>query len=131
MMPTMSDQVRPILVVDDQERLVKALVAVLSQAGYAVISAMSGHAALERVQVDVPGLVLCDMSMPDMSGMEVCQALRANPTTAEVPFVLMSGCDPELNGVRPDAFLHKPFKPADVLRAIGEFTKSAKLLAVK
>jgi CheY-like chemotaxis protein len=131
MMPTMSTQVRPILVVDDQERLVKALVTILCHAGYEVITATTGRAALERAQAELPGLVLCDMSMPDMSGMEVCKTLRANPMTAQMPFVLMSGCDPELNGLRPDAFLHKPFKPVEVLRAIGEFTKTVKLLATK
>lgn len=125
MMPSMSVQVRPILIVDDQERLAKALAAILSGAGYRVIIAASGHAALEQAHADCPGLVLCDMTMPGMSGLEVFQALRADPATSHLPFVLMSGAEPEWKGLRPDAFLHKPFKSAEVLRKIVELTKLA------
>jgi two-component system cell cycle response regulator len=125
MMTNMSAQVRPILVVDDQERLLKALVALLCHAGYPVITAMNGDAAIERARADSPGLVLCDQTMPGLSGLDVFRALRADPATAHLPFVLMSGADPELNGLRPNAFLHKPFKPADVLRTIAGFVKLA------
>ena len=125
MITSMSAQVRPILVVDDQERLVKALVAILSRAGYSVITATNGSAAIEMARADSPGLVLCDQTMPGISGLEVFQALRADPTTAHLPFILMSGSDLEAKGLRPDAFLHKPFKPDEVLRAIGGFTKLA------
>ena len=124
-LPPRERVVRPILVVDDQERLAKALAAILSGDGYRVIIAVSGQAALEQAHADCPGLVLCDMTMTGMSGLEVFKALRADPATSHLPFVLMSGSEPELKGLRPDAFLHKPFKSAEVLRKIAELTRLA------
>ena len=79
-----------ILVVDDLAQNVKLLEAVLSPRGYAVIAAASGEEALQRVNEQVPDLVLLDVLMPGMDGYEVCRRLREDPATSYLPIVMVT-----------------------------------------
>jgi len=85
----MKDPAR-ILVVDDTAHNVKLLADVLGARGYAVSTASSGKEALEKVAADGPDLVLLDVVMPEMSGYEVCKALRADPATARIPVIAVT-----------------------------------------
>src|SRR5262249_8077821 len=83
-----------VLVVDDQPANVKLLQQVLSVPGYDVATASSGKEALEKVAAEMPDIVLLDVVMPQMSGYEVCKALRAQKNTALLPIVMVTALDP-------------------------------------
>src|SRR6266403_497302 len=83
-----------ILVVDDTPKNVKLLADLLSVKGYSVVTAESGREALVQLEAESPDLVLLDVVMPEMSGYEVCQKIRANPTMAMLPVVMVTALDP-------------------------------------
>ena len=92
---------------------------VLEQAGYKILEARHGVAALEMLKTEMPDLVLADMRMPLMTGAELMARLRSDPRTASVPIVLLSGlpAEPEVSRLA-NAVVAKPFEPADLLAAI-------------
>lgn len=102
-----------ILVVDDILPNVKLLEAKLSAEYYDVITAQSGEEAIRRAQQDSPDMILLDIMMPGMDGFEVCQRLKADPTTAHIPVVMvtaLSDTEDRVKGLESgaDDFLSKP-----------------------
>lgn len=76
-----------VLVVDDEHAIVRALSAALEARGYRVTSARSGHEALERVATTAPDVVVLDLGLPDIDGLEVCRRIRR---WSEVPIVVLT-----------------------------------------
>ena len=112
-----------ILVVDDTAPNVKLLEQVLLLAGYEVVTAASGEEGLAKVVFAKPDLVLCDVVMPEMSGYEVCRALRANSATALLPVVMVTALDPETERIKgieagADDFLSKPINQPELLARV-------------
>lgn len=109
-----------ILVVDDEATILELIRDILEVEGFTVLIARSGTAALRLLQHTSVSLVLTDLMMPQVNGLELAQRLRADPKTAGIPLILMSAAMPP--GVS-DLFadiLHKPFpieKVAQVVRA--------------
>ena len=123
-----------ILVVDDQPQNVKLLEHVLRSSGYEVITASSGGDALAKVANDKPDLVLLDVVMPQMSGYEVCHAIRANPATALLPVVMVTALDPAEERVRgidagADDFLSKPINQQELLARVRSLLRIRSLHA--
>ncbi|GAK54221.1 signal transduction histidine kinase [Candidatus Moduliflexus flocculans] len=107
-------QINTILIVDDEPGARNILEALLLREGHHLEFASCGKDALERVQNITPSLVLLDVMMPEMDGFEVCRRLRATPTLAEVPIIMITALDDResrLEGIRAgaDDFLSKPF----------------------
>jgi len=86
-----NDEKTRILIVDDDPAALFATARVIRQAGFDVIQADSGGACLERVAETLPALVLLDVELPDIDGLEVCRRIKANPDLADVFVVLLSG----------------------------------------
>ncbi|MCL1981204.1 MAG: diguanylate cyclase [Proteobacteria bacterium] len=88
----------PILVVDDNPPVATLIAEVLGQAGYAVTVASSGQEALTRLATLVPDLILLDIEMPGLSGIETCRIIKQNARTAEIPviFVTASNCKDDI-----------------------------------
>lgn len=78
-----------VLVVDDDPAIVELVEMALEDMGYRVLTAVNG-AALAVAQDQRPGVILLDVNMPGMDGVEVSQRLRANPITADIPIVAIS-----------------------------------------
>ena len=80
-----------ILIVEDDGDLLEVLKYVLEDAGYATYSASNGVQALELAESEHIDLVILDISMPGMSGVEVARELRADPQTSEIPIAIHTG----------------------------------------
>jgi adenylate cyclase len=111
-----------ILVVDDVPQNVKLLADVLAVKGYEVVTAACGREALERIRSERPDLVLLDIMMPDMTGYEVCQAVRADPGIRVLPVVLVTALDPSerIKGLQAgaDDFLTKPINQPELIARV-------------
>ena len=102
-----------VLVVDDIVANVRLLEAKLAAEYFEVVTAMNGLEALEAVQRTKPDIILLDIMMPGIDGVEVCTRLKANPATHHIPVIMVTALDqPEdrLRGLRAgaDDFLTKP-----------------------
>ena len=103
--------------VDDEPDLRFLLRRILTRAGHEVSEAGNGVAALALVHESLPDLVVTDMMMPVMGGVELIRSLRADPATAVIPVLSVSG-DSHL-AVDADAALAKPYQGAELL-AVAE-----------
>jgi CheY-like chemotaxis protein len=114
------NEVKRVLIVEDDPSLRVVIRMVLEQARYEVLEARHGAAALELMESDMPDLVIADLRMPLMGGVELIGRMRSSPKTASVPIVLLSGLlpDPEVTRLA-NAVVAKPFEPADLLAAIS------------
>ena len=113
-----------ILVVDDDQDNVTIAREILLSRGFEVRVAYNGPSALASVEQQRPDLVLLDIMMPQMSGMEVLERLRANPATAGVPVILVTAKDQDedlLAGYKygADYYITKPFSAKQLLYGIG------------
>lgn len=117
-----------ILVVDDTPENITVLRELLVRQGYRVRPALRGSLALNAALSHPPDLVLLDIMMPEMSGFEVCRALKTNPATAEIPVLFISALDrtsDKLKGFEAGAvdYIEKPFKEAEVLARVETHLK--------
>lgn len=114
---------KKILVIDDEAGLREMVNAVLTRRGFAVIEAQDGREGVELARQQHPDLILCDINMQHMNGYLTLAALRDDPATAAIPFILMTGyADPA--GMRygmelgADDYLPKPFTPEQLHAAV-------------
>jgi CheY-like chemotaxis protein len=107
-----------VLIVDDEPDLRFILRRIFERAGHAVAEAGDGAAALTSVNQSRPDLVVTDMMMPVVDGVELIRRLRADPTTAAIPILAVSGDRTHLAG-RADAVLAKPYVGTELL-AVAE-----------
>jgi two-component system phosphate regulon response regulator PhoB len=112
-----------ILVVDDEPETVELIEFNLRQAGFDTASAADGAEALKKARAQLPDLIVLDLMLPEMDGMEVCKILRRDPTTTAVPIIMLTAKAAELDRVLglelgADDYVTKPFSPRElVLRA--------------
>src|SRR5688572_21532871 len=121
-----------ILVVDDTARNVKLLADLLAVKGYGVVTAASGREALAQLAAAQPDLVLLDVVMPEMSGYEVCQKIRATEGTAMLPVIMVTALDPgeeRIKGIEAgaDDFLTKPINQAELLARVKSLIRIKEL----
>jgi diguanylate cyclase (GGDEF)-like protein len=108
-----------LLVVDDNEDLRYAVAQLLRLSGYEVTEASDGKAALRAVESREPDLMVLDLWMPGMSGLEVCGVLKSNPFTAQIPILMLtaqSDLEHKIQGFQAgaDDYLAKPFEPLEL-----------------
>lgn len=112
-----------ILIVDDNKLERTVLTQYLKNLGYQVESASSGAEALTACSENSPDLVVSDMMMPQMDGLEFCRRLRATPSGQLVPFIFLSGKNEQqdrMNGLEngADDYLIKPVNPRELVAKI-------------
>lgn len=112
-----------ILVVEDTLSELELMSHYLREGGYNVINAVGAQEALDKIAQQKPDAIITDVVMPGMSGFELCRRLKTHPATEDVPIVICSSKDQEIDrlwGMRQgaDAYLTKPFTREQILRAI-------------
>jgi DNA-binding response OmpR family regulator len=122
---------RTILVVDDETTLRETLVDALELEGYRAIPAADGREALLRFRADQPDLVLLDLMLPELSGVEVCRILRAE---SQVPIIMLTARDSEVDKVvglelGADDYVTKPFSLRELTARIRAIFRRAEQLA--
>jgi DNA-binding response OmpR family regulator len=114
-----------ILLVDDDEELLAALEVKLLKEGYKVDTAPDGEVALEKIRANLPDLVILDVNMPRMNGMEVCRALRSDNKTRGLAVIMLTARDDEVDRILglefgADDYVTKPYNPRElILRVKG------------
>jgi PAS domain S-box-containing protein len=119
-----------VLVVDDNPTMRKRFVLVLHTAGYEVVDAADGAETLARAEAERPDLILLDLSLPDIDGLELAERLRALPGAAHTPIIAVSGFLSridlaQLQQVFED-YLLKPVDPAELVRRVGRLVPPRK-----
>ncbi len=112
-----------ILIVDDDVDSLKLISLMLKRQGYEVAVAESGGKALKKAASEAPNLIILDVMMPDMNGLDVCRSLRANPQTANTPIIMFTAktlIDDKVKGFEAgaDDYLTKPTHPAELANRI-------------
>lgn len=109
-----------ILVVDDEPEIVRVLRGYLEQANYTVLTASSGPEALRRARTEAPDLILLDVMLPGMDGIDVCRSIRQ---TSNVPIIMVTARVEETDRVLglelgADDYITKPFSPREVVARV-------------
>ena len=89
-----------LLIVDDKPANLRLLAAMLVEQGYKVRSAINGPLALQAARAAHPDMILLDINMPEMSGFEVCERLKADEQTRDIPIIFVSALDETADKVR-------------------------------
>lgn len=121
-LPSVLERIK-ILLVDDQPQNLRLLSDLLEEQGYGVLQALTGEVALQAVSLDRPNLILLDIQMPEMDGYTVCQKLKAEPLTQDIPVVFVSALDESWDKVKAFSvggvdYITKPFKVVEVLARV-------------
>lgn len=115
-----------ILLADDNLTAQRMGTKILTDAGYEVIAVSNGAAAIKKIASDKPGLLILDVYMPGYTGLEVCEKIKNDPSTSQLPIILtvtnMEPFDPkEGDRVRADGLMIKPFEASDLVAVVQKF----------
>jgi two-component system alkaline phosphatase synthesis response regulator PhoP/two-component system response regulator VicR len=109
-----------ILAVDDEKHIVRLVQITLQKEGYELITASTGKEALEKVAADKPDLIVMDVMMPEMDGLEALARLKGDPATAKIPVIMLTAKAQDSDVFRgwqsgADLYLTKPFNPQELV----------------
>ena len=116
---------KTILVADDESHILHVVSLKLRNAGFRVLTARDGQEALEMAQQNHPDLLITDYHMPQLSGLELCQRLKQDAATNDIPAIMLTArgyhlepSDTEQSGIL--RMLSKPFSPRHLLSTVNE-----------
>ncbi len=120
-----------VLIIDDDVETLRLVGLMLERQGYLISAADNGARAIQKAITERPDIILLDVMMPDMSGIEVAKQLRARPETADVPIIMFtakSQVDDKVEGLEAgaDAYLTKPTQPRELLAQVKALLTRAK-----
>ena len=115
----MSNEGKSILVIDDEQDVIDMLTVSLSKAGLKVRTATDGVIGLAKARQEQPSLIVLDLMMPKMPGLEVCKLLKADPITQAIPIIMLTAKAEEIDRVvglevGADDYVTKPFSPREL-----------------
>ena len=111
---------KKILVAEDEQDVLNLVAANLKAAGYQVLKAEDGESALEQARNALPALVILDLMLPGMSGLEVCRVLKAESSTRGIPILMLTAKAEEVDRIvglelGADDYVTKPFSPRELV----------------
>jgi DNA-binding response OmpR family regulator len=112
-----------VLVAEDDADIRELVAYKLHEAGHQVVGVADGLAAVAAARAEAPDVAIVDVSMPGLSGIQVCSALREHPATAGIPVILLSArahADDSETGLRAGAvdYVTKPFSPRELVQRV-------------
>ncbi len=125
----MSTKKSKILVVDDEPDAVELVAFGLKGAGYQVSTAADGEEALRKAREQLPDLIVLDVMLPEVDGLEVCKILRRDGATASIPIILLTAKAGEMDRVLglelgADDYVTKPFSPRELILRVKRLLRS-------
>ncbi len=117
-----------VLVVDDSGMLREMVSDLLKHNGLNVVVACDGVEAQEKMEAQIPDLVITDLIMPRMNGYELCRWIKSNPKSQNIPVIICSTKNEEFDrywGMKQggDAYITKPFHPAEMLETVKQMLR--------
>ena len=125
-----------ILIVEDEQGLVTLLSYNLEKQGYTVAVCMDGQKVINTVSLEKPDLILMDWMLPNISGVELCQIIRQNHETKEIPIIMLTARGDESDKVKglsqgADDYMTKPFSVPELMARIGALLRRTKTKPVQ
>jgi two-component system phosphate regulon response regulator PhoB len=119
-----------ILVADDEPDVLQLVSANLKNAGYNVLKAEDGLSALNQARETLPSLIVLDLMLPEMSGLEVCKVLKKEPATAAIPIIMLTAKAEEVDRIvglelGADDYMTKPFSPRELVLRVKSVLRRA------
>ena len=120
-----------VLIVEDEPDIRNLVVHHLTRDGFRCRTAGSGAEALARIRAAAPDLVVLDLMLPEMTGLEVCRRLRADPATAGVPIIMLTAKTDEVDRIvglemGADDYVAKPFSPKELVARVRAVLRRAR-----
>lgn len=117
-----------VLVVEDSMTEMQLLMGYLHQAGLSVVTAQSGEEAQAKLKSQIPDLIVLDVILPGQSGFELCRELKADPKTSQIPVVICSTKNTDVdkmwgNLLGANAYIPKPIDPTTFLNTVRQLIK--------
>lgn len=127
-MPRPAASMAKILVVDDEPDALELVGFNLKQAGFEVTTADDGAEALKKARETVPDLILLDLMLPEVDGLEVCKLLKRDAATASIPVIMLTAKATEIDRVLglelgADDYVTKPFSPRELVLRVKNLLK--------
>lgn len=123
--------IQRILVVDDEQDIIELLSYNLSREGFEVTTATDGEEALKKIRAKSFNLVILDLMMPGIQGMELCRILRNDPKTKDLPIIMLTAKTEEVDRILglemgADDYITKPFSPRELIARIKAVLRRSK-----
>ncbi|MBD3271448.1 MAG: response regulator [Elusimicrobia bacterium] len=120
-----------ILVVDDEEDIIKLIKNVLERANYTVLYEYGSETALQRVTAHPPDLIILDLNLPGIGGMELCRIIKNTPATRHIPILMLSmksAMEDKIAGLKfgADDYMTKPFHSGELLARVEAILRRSK-----
>jgi len=117
-----------ILIIDDDLDTLKLVGIMLERKGFRILASTSGEKGLNLAEKEIPDLILLDVMIPDISGMEIARSIRANPDTESIPIIMFtarSQVDDKVEGLEAgaDAYITKPARPRELFAQVNSILK--------
>lgn len=124
--------VKKILIVEDEKDIHELIAFNLKQEGYEIISSYSGVGGLEKAISEIPDLILLDIMLPEMNGLDVCRELKSHDKTVHIPIVMLTAKNEDIDiitglEVGADDYITKPFSPRVLIARIRVILRRGKL----
>jgi DNA-binding response OmpR family regulator len=120
----MIEMSRSVVCVEDEPEMIDLYRLILNRKGFEVIGADGGREGLDAIRQHLPDLVLLDLMMPDMDGWEVYKQLKADPSTSDIPVIVVTAKAQSIDKVlglhiaQVDDYISKPFSPQELLDSV-------------
>lgn len=125
-----------ILIVDDEPEAVELVEFNLKQAGFDTVTAADGDEALKKAKAQLPALVVLDLMLPEIDGLEVCKLLRRDSATAKIPILMLTAKAAEIDRVLglelgADDYVTKPFSPRELVLRVKKILQRGESMGDK
>jgi len=120
-----------IVVIEDETDILEVIAYNLKREGYDVITSTSGEDGLEKIERTKPNLVVLDLMLPEVDGIELCKKLKADPITQSIPVIMVTAKGEESDvvlglGVGADDYITKPFSPRELTARVKAVLRRSK-----